>query len=136
MGVRAFESPRKYRSNEVGIDKEALQTDCRQQVKTGRSWIAIQTRILLELMLLATLFSCWVGSLCQGRCPCCSLLVFQMFLFLLVCFILIDSELSKKNRWCPLLCVCGCNNLISRITQTLMVDGCICHLTPYNFLIR
>ena len=31
--------PRKYRSNEVGIDKEALQTDCRQQVKTGRSWI-------------------------------------------------------------------------------------------------
>ncbi|KAF3951945.1 hypothetical protein CMV_022452 [Castanea mollissima] len=37
VGVRAFESPRKYRSNEVGIDKEALQTDCRQQVKTGRS---------------------------------------------------------------------------------------------------
>ena len=78
------------------------------------------------MLQVATLISCWVGSLCHSRCPCCSGLVFQMFLFVLVCFILIEiSELSKKELLMPSsLYVCGCNN-ISRSTQTLMVDGCI-----------
>ena len=79
----------------------------------------------------ATLFSCWLGSLC----PCCSVLVFQIFLFVLVCFILIEIyELPKKELLMPSsLYVCGCNN-ISRSTQTLMVDGCItciCCLTLF-----
>ena len=72
------------------------------------------------------MISCWVGSLCWGKCPCCSVLVFQIFLFVLVCFILIEIyELPKKELLMPSsLYVCGCNN-ISRSTWTLMVDGCI-----------
>ena len=101
------------------------------------------------MLQVATLFSRWVGNLCQDRCPCCSGLVFQMFLFVLVCFILIEiSELSEKELLMAYsLCVCGCNNLSrstqtfffffdKRSTQTLMVDGCItciCHL-PLLFL--
>ena len=87
------------------------------------------------MLQVATLISCWVGSLFQGRCPCCSVLVFQIFLFVLVCFILIEIyELPKKELLMPSsLYVCGCNN-ISRSTQTLMVDGCItciCYLTLF-----